>query len=161
MPTPYDCCGYCGTPFADEAAWPRTCAHCGQLSFRNPLPVAVLLVPVPGGLLGVRRGIEPGYGQLALPGGFINYGESWQAAATREVFEETGVSIPVEEIQLFAARSTPNGAHILIFGLVPPLTALPAFVLDQETLAVVTLTGAEPLAFTLHTDVVAEYFAAR
>jgi ADP-ribose pyrophosphatase YjhB (NUDIX family) len=159
MPTPYDCCGYCGTPFAAGAAWPRVCAQCGQFTFRNPLPVAVVLVPVPGGLLGVRRAIEPGLGQLALPGGFINYGETWQAAAARELFEETGVTVAPESLQLFDVLSTPNGAHLLIFGLAPALAALPAFVLDAETQAVVTLTGSEPLAFTLHTAAVAEYFA--
>src|SRR5689334_21000749 len=161
MATPHDYCGYCGTAFAAEAPWPRQCVHCGRLSFRNPLPVAVLLVPVPDGLLGVRRGIEPGLGQLALPGGFINYGERWQAAAARELLEETGVTISADTIQLFAVHSTPDGTFVLIFGIAPPLTALPAFTLDAETAAVVTLTGPQPLAFTTHTDVVAEYFRAR
>ena len=73
-------CGYCGQAFTPDAPWPRTCAHCGQISYLNPVPVAVALVPVDDGLLIVRRAIEPGRGLLALPGGYINHDETWQAA---------------------------------------------------------------------------------
>jgi len=163
MPTPFDHCGFCGTAWAPAAAWPRTCGACGQMSFRNPLPVVVVLVPVDDGLLAVRRGIEPGYGQLALPGGFINWGESWQAAGAREVHEETGLTLAPDTLSLFSTRSTPDGAHLLVFGLAPPLTAaaLPPFVRDAETLEVLVLTAPQTLAFTLHTDAMAEYFATR
>jgi 8-oxo-dGTP pyrophosphatase MutT (NUDIX family) len=39
----------------------------------------------------VRRAIPPARDTLALPGGFIDYGESWQNAAARELREETGI----------------------------------------------------------------------
>ncbi len=133
------------------------------MSFRNPLPVAVMLVPVDDGLLAVRRGIEPGYGQLALPGGFINWGESWQAAGAREVYEETGVTIALEAIREFTVRSSPDRAHLVSFGLAAPLTAatLPPFVCDLETLEVLVITAPQQQAFDLHTKLVAAYFAAR
>jgi ADP-ribose pyrophosphatase YjhB (NUDIX family) len=41
----------------------------------------------------VRRNIEPQIGQLALPGGYMNLGETWQQAGARELFEETGTII--------------------------------------------------------------------
>ena len=44
-----------------------------------------------GHVLLVRRGGEVGYGQWALPGGFVNKNERFYAAAVRELFEETGV----------------------------------------------------------------------
>src|SRR4029078_3947855 len=39
-------CSYCGSAFAAEQPWPRECAACGNITYRNPLPVAVAVVPV-------------------------------------------------------------------------------------------------------------------
>lgn len=152
-------CSYCGQPFAD-APWPRQCAQCSQTSFLNPLPVSVLLVPVEGGLLGIRRAIEPRRGQLALPGGFINAGESWQQAGVRELVEETGLTLAPEVVRLFDALSAPDGT-LLVFGLTPPLTleALPPFEPTAETAERVILTPTTQLAFPLHTQVAQRYFA--
>src|SRR5215813_12854269 len=94
-------CSYCGHAFAPGQPWPRTCGHCNHISYRNPLPVAVVLVPVDRGLLVVRRNIEPGFGKLALPGGYVDFLESWQQAGAREVFEETGLRLAPAEIQDF------------------------------------------------------------
>ncbi len=162
MEAPHSHCSYCGHAYAPGQPWPRTCARCGHVSYLNPVPVAVALVPVDGGLLAVRRGIEPGRGRLALPGGFINLGESWQAACAREVNEETGVTIDPAEVREFAVRSAPDGA-LLVFGLAAPLQRadLPPFKLDPETLECVILTEPAALAFPLHTAAVQDYFNRR
>ena len=55
------------------------------------------------GLLVVRRGITPGLGELALPGGYIGMGETWQEAGAREVWEETGLRLDPAEIEDFTA----------------------------------------------------------
>ncbi|MCU0491785.1 MAG: NUDIX domain-containing protein, partial [Chloroflexaceae bacterium] len=82
MTQPYAHCHFCGAPY-QNLAWPRSCAVCGRTAYRNVLPVAVVVQPVDAGLLTVRRAISPGFGELALPGGYINHGETWEAAATR------------------------------------------------------------------------------
>lgn len=153
-------CGWCGSAFAPEQPWPRLCADCGQTSYLNPAPVAVLLLPVDDGLIVVRRGIEPRKGQLALPGGFINLGESWQAAAARELEEETGVAVLAEEVSDFRTLSAPDGT-VLIFGLASPRRRgeLPPFRLCEETEEVSIITAPAELAFPLHSRVVADYFA--
>lgn len=152
-------CSYCGRRYADDAAWPRLCAGCGETSYVNPTPVAVILVPVDGGLLTVRRAIEPRVGKLALPGGYINAGETWQQAGAREVFEETGVSIDPAGIVDFRVMSVP-GDKVLIFGLARPLTAVPALVhTNPEVSELVILRDPEPLAFPSHTKVMEAYFA--
>lgn len=155
-------CSYCGHRFAQEQPWPRRCAGCGQTSFLNPLPVSVMLVPVEGGLLAVRRGIEPRKGQVALPGGYINLGESWQEAGARELWEETGVRIDPGEVEVFQVRSAPDGT-VLIFGLARERkgTELPPFVPTEETSERVVLPAPAELAFPLHTEVVRDYFARR
>lgn len=116
-------------------------------------------MPVDDGLLVVRRNIEPRKGLLALPGGFIDLGESWQQAGAREVFEETGLKIDPAEITDFRVLSAPDGT-VLIFGLAQPRTQadLPEFVAGEEASELVILRQPEPLAFSLHTQVVQEYF---
>ncbi len=153
-------CSYCGHPFADNQAWPRVCAACGNASFLNPLPVAVILLPVDDGLLLVRRNIEPQKGWLALPGGYINLGESWQQAGAREVLEETGIMIDPDGIREFRVKSAPNGGTLLIFGLARPIGArdLPRFEPNEETQEVCIVTAPKELAFSTHTETLHEYF---
>jgi ADP-ribose pyrophosphatase YjhB (NUDIX family) len=115
-------CSYCGHPYAAAAPWPRTCGPCGNISYVNPLPVAVALVPVDGGLLCIRRTIPPKAGELALPGGFLEAGETWQEGCARELREETGVIVSADEIRLFSVGSAakvdrPGDSVLLVFGL--------------------------------------------
>lgn len=157
---PYTFCAFCAQPFALEQPWPRRCAHCGNTTYRNPLPVAVVLLPVDAGLLVVRRSIPPRSGLLALPGGFINHGEGWQAAGAREVEEEAGLRIEPTAIREFAVRSAPDGT-LLVFGLAAPLCTadLPPFEPTAEASERLVLAGPADLAFPLHTEVAARYFA--
>jgi ADP-ribose pyrophosphatase YjhB (NUDIX family) len=152
-------CSFCGQAFG-VTGWPRTCAGCAQISYKNPLPVAVILLPVDGGLLTVRRAIEPRKGELALPGGYIGVGESWQAAGAREVFEETGITIDPAEIGDFYTRSAPDGT-VLVFGVARERRAaeLPPFVPNEETMELTIVSGSPTLAFALHTEAAREYFA--
>jgi len=153
-------CSFCGAAYAPDQPWPRTCAACANIAYRNPLPVAVLLLPVDGGLLTVRRGIPPRLGELALPGGYIDHGEAWQAGAVRELREETGISVDVGEVRLFDVHSAPDGT-VLVFGLARPRRAgdLPAFTASAEASERVVIAAPQPLAFPLHTRVAARWFA--
>jgi ADP-ribose pyrophosphatase YjhB (NUDIX family) len=152
-------CSYCGHGFAGNAPWPRLCAHCGNISFVNPLPVAVMLVPVDEGLIVIRRGIEPRKGMLALPGGYINLGESWQQAGAREVYEETGIALAADEIKEFGVRSAEDGT-LLIFGLASLRTSsdLPPFSPTGETTERAIVTEPLELAFALHSEMVVQFF---
>ncbi|GIJ24857.1 NUDIX hydrolase [Micromonospora qiuiae] len=166
-PVAYSHCSYCGTVYPAEAGWPRLCVACGETVWRNPLPVAVALLPVrtPSGLgvVVVRRDIEPARGLLALPGGFIEYGEQWQDALVRELREETGLLADPADAELVAVHSAPAGGTMMIFGKLPvrPIEELPPSAPTAEATEWLVLTEPTELAFTTHTRVLADFFARR
>jgi 8-oxo-dGTP diphosphatase len=59
-------------------------------------------------VLVVRRGGEPYRGLLALPGGFVDVGETVEQAALRELQEETGVALEAAELRLAGVYSQPG-----------------------------------------------------
>ncbi|TQF06532.1 NUDIX domain-containing protein [Kitasatospora acidiphila] len=160
-------CHWCGTAYsADTHGWPRTCPGCGEISYRNPLPVTVALLPVnrPDGgqsLVVIRRTIEPGYGELALPGGYVDYGESWQQAAVRELREETGILADAAQVTLVDTASDSRGGFLCLFALLPAqdLAALPPSVPTDETEGWQLIDTPIPLAFPFHTKVSTAWFA--
>ncbi len=70
------------------------CPHCGKEIpvYRNPLPTVDIIVEIPDGkvILIKRKNPPPGW---ALPGGFVDWGESLEEAAIRELKEETNLSV--------------------------------------------------------------------
>lgn len=162
MPTKNAHCSFCGVRFPSDLPFPRLCGACGSMTYVNPLPVAVVLLPVDDGVLLIRRAIEPRKGQLAFPGGFINVGESWQQAGARELLEETGLHVTPDELQLFDVLSAPDGT-VLIFSHAQPRQAalLPPWTLSDETEECVIAREVQRLAFPLHTQVMEAFFARR
>jgi 8-oxo-dGTP diphosphatase len=159
-------CSYCGSLWPEGLAWPRTCATCGETTWSNPLPVAVVLLPVSYsdgrvGIVLVRRDIEPYRGELALPGGFIETGESWREASVRELREETGLSAEPEDVRLFDVHSSYQGFTLLVFGVLPPRPAvsLPPSAPTDEATEWLVVTEPIPLCFPTHTTALAEYLS--
>ena len=74
------------------------CKNCGFVFYLGPKLVAGALFELEGGVLLVQRDIEPGYGKWTFPGGFVERGERAEAAAEREVLEETGLEVRVSGI---------------------------------------------------------------
>lgn len=161
-------CSYCGELFHNQTSFPRTCAACSNVTYRNPTPVTVVLLPIMGdcgkrGLLVVRRNIEPQKGKLALPGGFVNFNdkpETWQEAGARELYEETGVEISPNDLFEYKVRSSPSGS-LLIFAqamFVFIEEQLPTFLANEEATERGVIWEPQELAFPLHTEMVQHFF---
>lgn len=71
---------------------------------RNPIPTVDIIIEYKGGIILIKRKNPPeGW---ALPGGFVDYGESLETAAFREAKEETGLNIKL--IRQFHTYSDPK-----------------------------------------------------
>lgn len=158
-------CSYCGAPFGVDQPWPRTCERCQIVSFVNPLPVAVVVQPVDDGVLLIQRAIEPQLGKWALPGGYIDLGESWQVAAARELWEESGLITEPHRLRLMGVHSGYGGRTLIVAGQATPIhsSQLPLFAPLPEVSGRQIVTARElmhtDIAFPLHRQLIQEYFA--
>jgi len=128
---------------------------------RNPLPTAdVIIEMADGGIVLVQRGNQP-YG-WALPGGFIDYGESAEDAAVREAKEETGLDVAlVEQFHVYSARNRDSRHHTITIVFIGRAEGVPKGG-DDASRAVIAYEGRlpGPLAFD-HATIVSDYFAYR
>jgi 8-oxo-dGTP diphosphatase len=77
------------------------------MTYKNPsLSVDCVVFDDRGRLLLIRRRNPPFAGQFALPGGFVDYGETTEAAAGRELLEETGLK--AKDLRLIGVYSKPD-----------------------------------------------------
>ncbi|HJW20992.1 MAG TPA: NUDIX hydrolase, partial [Candidatus Limnocylindrales bacterium] len=97
-------CSRCGEelvfgPLPEENRDRLACAACGFVTYVNPRLVATTIpVTDAGEVVLLRRGIEPGYGSWAQPGGFLEVDETVSEAAVRETLEEIGLLVEPGEI---------------------------------------------------------------
>lgn len=94
----YTHCPLCGSTDYEhapaETGGTRHCRACGHRDFNNPVTaVAALILDPQQSLLLIRRAKDPARGLLALPGGFVDAGESLEQAVHREVAEEIGLTL--------------------------------------------------------------------
>ena len=86
-------CANCGTKSeSSQAGWQRDCPKCGRHHFPRTDPVVIMLITHGDSVL---VGRSPGWpeGMYSLLAGFVEPGETLEAAVRREVFEEAGVRV--------------------------------------------------------------------
>ncbi len=137
------------------------CPHCGGTValYRNPIPTADIIIKVEKGIVLINRR-NPPYG-WAIPGGFIDYGETAESAALREAFEET--SLKVEGLKLFGVYSDPERDprhHTLTVVFTAYAKGVPKASDDAMGVGIFTKDDLpSPLAFD-HGKILTDYFAA-
>ena len=87
---------------------PIPCDQCGHVPYNNPVPVVLTVLHTDKRVLMIRRAIKPYVGMWAPPGGYIDEGESIEAAAVRELREETGIEIESESLIPYSIISIPS-----------------------------------------------------
>ncbi|TAM79441.1 MAG: NUDIX domain-containing protein [Chloroflexota bacterium] len=111
-------CSRCGTalrfgPVDGELRERLSCSACGFIAYLNPrLVVTTLPLTERGEIVLLRRGIEPGRGSWAQPGGFLEIDETVREGAVRETLEETG--LVVEPAEIVGLYSRPQAAVVVV-----------------------------------------------
>ena len=113
----YRFCPRCGGPLEQrllkEGEPSRlVCQECGFVFYLNPKVAACAICMVDGGIVLLRRTIEPQAGKWVFPGGFVDRGEAVPAAAVRETREEANLRVSLTGI--LDAYSFPGSEVVVI-----------------------------------------------
>ena len=123
-------CSACGQPSEmTMAGWQRGCPACNTQHFPRTDPVVIMLVTRGNQVLLGRSAVWP-EGMYSLLAGFVEPGETIEAAVRREVAEETGVQ--VGEVRYLASQPWPFPASLMIGCHADALTS--DIVIDPEEL---------------------------
>jgi ADP-ribose pyrophosphatase YjhB (NUDIX family) len=103
-------CPDCGGPLlrhviAGEQRNHWICQRCQALHYDSPRVVVTAFVACGDRLLWVQRAQPPQLGKWAIPGGFLECGETLAEGAARELYEEAGVILPPGNMQLYMTGS--------------------------------------------------------
>ena len=118
---------------------------------RTPLLAVDCIILFEGGIVLIRRKNPPFQGCYALPGGFVEVGESTQDAAVREAREETGLNI--ELLGLIGVHSDPNRdprGHVVSICYLSRGLGILSYGSDAHSAEVFRLDSLPELAFDHH-----------
>jgi ADP-ribose pyrophosphatase YjhB (NUDIX family) len=113
-------CPLCGAGLARRPVGPdqrpeMVCAGCEFVYYLNQKVVAGTIPLVDGRILLTRRAIEPSRGRWTFPGGYVDWGETVDAAALRETWEETGLTVELGDlVGVYSYPATP--VVIVVYG---------------------------------------------
>lgn len=134
------------------------CPKCGEPIeiHRNPVPTVDIIIETAGGIVLIeRKNPPPGW---ALPGGFVDYGESLEAAAIREAREETGLKVELSgQFHTYSDPDRDARLHTISTVFIARAQGEPVAGDDAAAAAIFTAANLPPLAFD-HARILADYF---
>lgn len=137
------------------------CPHCQTEihRFRNPLPTVDIIIETAGGIVLVERKNEP-HG-WALPGGFVDYGESLEQAAIREAYEETGLAVTLtRQFHTYSDPGRDKRHHTITTVYIATAAGRPTAGDDAGRAEIFTRESLPPLVFD-HESILGDYFRDR
>jgi 8-oxo-dGTP diphosphatase len=125
----------------------------------HPIPTVDVIIRAGGGIVLVRRKYPPpGW---ALPGGFVDAGETLEAAAAREVLEETGLAVRlVRQFHTYSDPARDPRRHTISTVFLADAEGVPRGG-DDAAEARLFRPDALPLLAFDHARVIADYLASR
>lgn len=125
--------------------------------YRNPTPTVDIIIEVNGGIVLIERKNAP-HG-WALPGGFVDYGESLEDAARREAEEETSLSVRLKrQMHAYSDPARDKRMHTLSVVFIAEAEGEPHGMDDAKRAGVFTeKTLPSPIVFD-HARILADYF---
>jgi 8-oxo-dGTP diphosphatase len=97
----YNYCPLCGSKLEERVAYNQmraVCPTCGFVHFHDPKVAVIGMVTWDNRVLLIRRGVDPMKGRWALPGGYMDAGEMPADALMRELREEVGLEVEIDEL---------------------------------------------------------------
>ena len=164
-PAAYRFCPVCGGRLAQRTVKPGepprlVCTACGFIFYLDPKLASGALFAWGDGLLLVRRAIQPSYGKWVFPGGYVDRGETLEAATIREAKEECGLDIRL--VRPLGTYSYPGNPVVL--AVFAAEVAGGTLQLDDESLEARAFPPAEipweELAFPSTREAIRDYLAA-
>ena len=85
------------------------CQDCSFIFYQDPKVVAGTVFTLEGGIVLLKRGVEPALGKWVFPGGYVDRGESVQDAAVRETKEESQLDVKLGPLlNVYSYSRSPN-----------------------------------------------------
>jgi ADP-ribose pyrophosphatase YjhB (NUDIX family) len=139
----------------------KKCPYCGaeKESYLNPFPTVDIIIELDDrGILLINRKYYP-FG-WAIPGGFVDYGESLEDAAIREAKEETGLDVKlVRQFHTYSGPDRDPRHHTISTVYVAKASGQPRAADDAADVGIFTRdTLPSPIVFD-HKEILSDYFA--
>ncbi len=134
------------------------CPHCSTSIDinRNPVPTVDIIIEVEGGIVLIERK-NPPYG-WAIPGGFVDYGETLEAAAIREAEEETGLNVSlIGQMHTYSDPNRDPRQHTISTVFIASATGTPCAGDDAVSSKIFTREDLPALVFD-HEVILSDYF---
>ena len=110
----YRFCPRCGGDLEKRLLKPKepkrlVCLNCSFIFYQDPKVVAGTIFTLGGGIVLLKRGVEPALGKWVFPGGYVDRGESVQEAAIRETKEESQIDVELGPLlNVYSYSRSPN-----------------------------------------------------
>lgn len=137
------------------------CPHCGGKiwPYKNPFPTVDIIIEIGSGIVLIER-TNPPLG-WALPGGFVDYGESLEEAAVREALEETGLHVTLTgQLHTYSSPDRDPRFHTISTVFTATASGVPEGADDARLAALFTQENLPPLVFD-HQKILQDYFKAK